>query len=267
MMSVVPDLASSRMTSRTSLTSSGSRAEVGSSKSRILGSRARARAIADALLLAAGQLARVGVGAVLQTHPVQQFQPALASLGLGEPGLAGPRCDDGGLGDVFQRGQVREQVEVLEHHADLGALLQDFLFAQLVEPAPPDLVAHQCAVDGDEPGVDLFQVVDGAQKGGFAGPGRADDHGDAAGLDRQSDALEDFRGPEGFADLGDLDEAAGGVRGSGGFGGGLEGMAGQGAHRVPLSWVVSRVAGACVERNLRAFCSGVRGRLRTAPLE
>ena len=46
MINVVPDVASSRMTSRTSLTSSGSSAEVGSSKSRILGSRASARAMA-----------------------------------------------------------------------------------------------------------------------------------------------------------------------------------------------------------------------------
>ena len=171
----------------------------------------------DALLLAAGKLARVGVGAVLQAHPVQQFQPAFAGLGLGEPRFSGPRRDDGGLGDVFQRGQVREEVEVLEHHADLGALLQDLLFAQLVEPVAADLVAHQrrrrCAMNPPSTFSRWLMVRSRVDLPDPEGPTIT---ATPPGLDRQRDALEDFRGAEGLADLGDLDEAAGGVGGRGG---------------------------------------------------
>lgn len=53
---VMPSPASCTMTSRTSLIISGSSAEVGSSKSMQIGSIARARAIAHALLLAAREL-------------------------------------------------------------------------------------------------------------------------------------------------------------------------------------------------------------------
>ena len=98
--------------------------------------------------------------------------------------------------------------------------LRTSFFAQLVEGAAADLVAHQGPVDGDEAAVDFFQVVDGAQQGGLAGAGGPDDHGHAARLHRQRDSFEDFGGAEGLADFGDFHEAAGCAGGSGGSAGG-----------------------------------------------
>ncbi len=65
--------ASSRMTSSTSPTSSGSSAEVGSSNSMQLGLHRQRAGDGDALLLAAGELARVGVGLVGEADPVEQL--------------------------------------------------------------------------------------------------------------------------------------------------------------------------------------------------
>ncbi len=62
---------------------------------------------------------------------------------------------------------------------------------------PP--VADELAVDGDLPrraGVDLLQVVDGAQQGRLARTRRAQDDGDLALPDRQADAPQDVEGPK-----------------------------------------------------------------------
>ena len=95
-----------------------------------------------ALLLAAGELARVGAGAVLQAHPVQQFQAALAGLRLGSRG--------------FRRGATTGASVTFSSAVRCGKRLKFWntmpisvrcfrivLFAQLVERAAADLVAHQ----------------------------------------------------------------------------------------------------------------------------
>jgi hypothetical protein len=56
---------------------------------------------------------------------------------------------------------VREQVEVLEHHADVDAALEDLFLVQLVQRVAVAPVADELAVDGDEAVVDALQVVDG----------------------------------------------------------------------------------------------------------
>ena len=68
---VMPSSASARMTSRTSPTSSGSSADVGSSNSMSFGCIASPPRDRDPLLLAAGQLARVGTAAVPQPDSVR----------------------------------------------------------------------------------------------------------------------------------------------------------------------------------------------------
>ena len=73
----------------------------------------------DALLLAAGQLRGVRVRLVRQPDPVQQLPGLLARLGLRDA----PCTWTGASIDVLERRHVREQVEVLEHHADVAALL------------------------------------------------------------------------------------------------------------------------------------------------
>jgi len=68
-----------RITSSTSLTSSGSSAEVGSSSSSTLDWRNRARD-RDALLLAAGQMPRQRVGAMAEADAFEQFARALIGI-------------------------------------------------------------------------------------------------------------------------------------------------------------------------------------------
>src|SRR6266540_2514467 len=72
------------------------------------------------------------------------------------------------LDDVAECGHVREQVEALEDHADLGPLAGDLAFLQLVELVAVLPVADQLAVHPQAAGVDLLQVVDAAEEGGLA---------------------------------------------------------------------------------------------------
>ena len=112
----MPERASSIMTSSTSLIISGSSADVGSSNSMMCGFMQSARAMATRCCwppeswpgyfsACSGILTRVEV---LHREP----------LGLGARHLLHP---DRGQAQVVQDGQMREQVERLEHHADLGA--------------------------------------------------------------------------------------------------------------------------------------------------
>ena len=100
------------------------------------------------------------------------------------------------LGDVLERGHVREQVEMLEDHPDLRALARDFAFAQFVESVADLAVADELAVDGQATGVDLLEVVDAAQERRLArsrGPEQAH-HLTLAHLQR--DALQDLEAAE-----------------------------------------------------------------------
>ncbi len=83
----------------------------------------------DALLLAAGELRRgrrraCRRGRRARAAPAPASRASLARLALDA---------DRRLDDVLERGHVREQVEVLEDHADLGALARDLGLAQLVQ--------------------------------------------------------------------------------------------------------------------------------------
>ena len=59
---------------------------------------------------------------------------------------------------------MREQVEVLEDHADLGALVRDLGLAQLVQLVAHLPIADELAADHEAPAVDLLEVVDAAQE-------------------------------------------------------------------------------------------------------
>ena len=82
----------------------------------------------DALLLAAGELARVGVLAAGEADPVEQ-SPRLARP---PRSCRTPLTRIGASMTLLERGHVREQVEALEDHADLGPLARDLALAQLV---------------------------------------------------------------------------------------------------------------------------------------
>ena len=109
-----------RLSPRTSPTSAsmatvaaGSRLEVGSSRIRISGSVASARAIDEQLLLAARQHPRRRLGQVRDVRPCQRRQGPFVPLGARHAG------DGQRVGDVGQR-RAPQQHRPLEHEADLG---------------------------------------------------------------------------------------------------------------------------------------------------
>jgi hypothetical protein len=71
----------------------------------------------DALLLTAGQGAGIGLGKAAEADASEQFEgPALGDLPVLMQHV--PRAER----DVLQRRQMREQLEMLEHHADPAAI-------------------------------------------------------------------------------------------------------------------------------------------------
>ena len=108
--------ASDRMTFRTSPTSSGSSAEVGSSNSMTCGSTARALGNGGALLLAAGEKCRILILLLVKTDAVEQRLGLLDGVGL-----ADLENVDGRLDDILQDRHVLPQVEALEHHSGPAA--------------------------------------------------------------------------------------------------------------------------------------------------
>ncbi len=158
----------------------------------------------DALLLAAGKLRRISLGLGREADHVEQFHRALLR------GLDGLALNlDWGLDDIFQRGAVGEEVEGLEHHADVRALLRGILGADFVQDAVFLAVADQFAVHIQAAGRNLLEVVHAAQQGGFAGAGRADEAGDVAGGHFKVDAFQHVQVAEGFPDLVGFDHRGG----------------------------------------------------------
>src|SRR5690606_7873953 len=153
------------------------------------------------LLLPPGELGRVRVDLVGQADARQQLLGSTLDLGPG-----GDPEPDRRLHDVLAHGHVREQVELLEHHADGAPLRGHLALAQLVQLAVAFPVADQLPVHPDPAGVDLLQVVDAAQQRGLAGAGRSDDDGHLAGADVQVDAFEHLQGAEPLVDLLDPDQ-------------------------------------------------------------
>ncbi|MCY1179915.1 hypothetical protein D9M73_203340 [compost metagenome] len=98
-------------------------------------------------------------------------------LGLALGQLAHPHRRQGA---VLQDGQVREQVEMLEHHADFTADRFDLL----------EVVGQLNAIDHDATLLVLFQTVEAADGGGFSGTRRAAQHDTLALLDVEVDVLE-----------------------------------------------------------------------------
>ena len=70
---------------------------------------------------------------------------------------------------------MREEVEALEHHADLRALACDVSFAVFHQFAAAVVITDQVPVDINVSAVDLFDVIDTAQEGAFPRTRGADD--------------------------------------------------------------------------------------------
>ncbi|MNL70331.1 hypothetical protein D3C87_1953160 [compost metagenome] len=64
---------------------------------------------------------------------------------------------------------MREQVEVLEHIANVDALLENGVFFQLIQLVTLASVADVVAVDTDKTFVDALEMINGPQQGGLAG--------------------------------------------------------------------------------------------------
>ncbi len=129
-----------------------------------------------ALLLAAGELAGHVVDAVCQANLGELFDGDLL-------GLLGGALEDLLLGNhhVLLHAEVREEVELLKHHAQVRAHGVD------VHALGRDLGA----INRDGAARGGLQQVDAAQHGGLAGAGGPQHHDHLAAVDVEVDALED----------------------------------------------------------------------------
>ncbi len=118
-----------------------------------LGGHAQRTGNGHALLLAARQLAGVLVGLVRNAHPRQVVHCALLRLGLAQAARAHRRQHA-----VLHNRQMREQVELLEHHAHFLADGVDGLA----------VTGQVRAVHGDLALLDGFEPVDAADHRGLA---------------------------------------------------------------------------------------------------
>ena len=148
----------------------------------------------DPLLLPAGQVRRVGVDLLRQADLLEV--PAGDRDGLVLAAALDPLLRDR---EVAQHGQVREQVERLEHHPDAGPDLVD------VDVRVGDLDA----LDEDLPRRRGLEQVHAAQQRGLAGAGGPDDADHLAVVDVEVDALEHLVGAEVLVQLLHVDGGCG----------------------------------------------------------
>ena len=97
---------------------------------------------------------------------------------------------------VFENGLVGEQVERLEHHADLGTQAGKLLA----------FLRQRLAVDADIARIGGLQTIEGAAHRGLAGTGRTDDDEYLTLLDGEIDVLQDVQVTIVLLDMGQFDE-------------------------------------------------------------
>ncbi|MCY1436768.1 hypothetical protein D9M71_529030 [compost metagenome] len=148
------------------------------------------------LLLAAGKLRRIVIQLVAQADHLQQLHGPFA-------GLVARQAEDlhRRFHHVLQRAHVREQVEALEHHADLAAHPAHVAFRRAHQLAVALQVGQRLAVDLDHPAVDALQGHQHAQQGGLAGAARADDRHLLVGADLQVQVLQHAEAAVALADI------------------------------------------------------------------
>jgi hypothetical protein len=94
---------------------------------------------------------------------------------------------------------MREQIERLENHADLGANFLDPLVLIDNQLSIAHKPIDRFAFDADRTAVERFQMINAAKHGRLAGAGRADDADHLALCDLERDITQDGDGTEGFA--------------------------------------------------------------------
>ena len=165
------------------------------------------------LLLAPGELRGMRVRLVGQADPGQQVAGEASGRRTGES-ANGAR----GQGDVFPHEEVGEEVELLEHHADAGAV-----GVQLAVPR-----AHAASLEADFTGVGDLEEVEAAQQRRLARAAWAQDRGDPAGPDLERDSSHRGHRAEALHDSASLED-----RFSGGFASGFRLHGGGSAARGP----------------------------------
>src|SRR3954447_9460777 len=138
---------------------------------------------ADALPLPAGELVGALDGEVTEADGVEQVKGAIHVTGgkLAQPRPPHRHVADPSAQHVLDHREPLDQIVFLEHHAHAAARQ-----AQLAAAEPDHVMTAK--VDLTRGGID--QAVDAPNERRFAGPGRADDRGDAAPLDGERDVLE-----------------------------------------------------------------------------
>ena len=132
------------------------------------------------------------VAVVGQPDAIQQSHGALVGGRLIEPEHAAR-----GFHHVFQRRQVREQLEILKDHAEQPPHL-----AGLAASMMAAIRQQRVRADADFACVERVQPVDRAQQRRFARPAGADQRHGLAGVDRQADVVEHQPRAEAFGDVG-----------------------------------------------------------------
>ena len=162
-----------------------------------------------ALLLPTRQARRVVVTLGTQAHFVQQHFRAGDGFVTGHAAHHHGRFDE-----VLQHREVREQVEVLEHHTGLAADAAHFGLADVRAVARGIRLRQGLAFDGDEAPVDGFQVVQAAQEGALARARRPDQRHHFALPHRERDIAQHGHTPKGFVNAARFDHGLAGGSGA-----------------------------------------------------
>src|SRR5262249_3727654 len=166
-----------------------------------LGSHGESTRNCHALLLAAGKPDRILIGLVGEIDLSEQRETNLEGLGLCLT-VRVKRSHH----DVFEGGLVREQIETLEHHADLLAMADVLgLAAGHALAAAIRAVTHEFAVDPDLATVIGLKKAYAAQQRRLARTRGAEHHHDFGLLDAEADAVEHTKLAKGLLERNDLD--------------------------------------------------------------
>ena len=96
---------------------------------------------------------------------------------------------NGSFNDVLQGGHVRKQVEALKYETNLWTNTSDIGLPILHQATIDFTIADKLAFNINTPIVNLFQVVDTAEEGGFTRAAGTDDDDDLPTLDGKVDAV------------------------------------------------------------------------------
>ena len=155
-----------------------------------LGGHAQASRDGDTLLLTTRELGRILFRLLGNLYPLQVLHGGVLGILAGH--FAHP---DGTQGEVVQHGQMRKQIEVLEHHADFTPDQLDVL----------EVVAELRALDPNLTLLVFFQTIQTTNQGGLSGARWAANNDTFTLLAGEVDVLEDVKLTEPLVHIHHLD--------------------------------------------------------------